>query len=67
MPAFGRLAIKDPSTGKWISNLAVGGTKVRAKSSTGGLIWVRMTINNTKVKNPDAGKEGQPEWITITG
>ena len=67
MPAFGRLAIKDPVTGRWLSNLNRGGTRVRYRRIDGRMVWVRMTINNTKVRNPnyDAKKPDpkEPAWV----
>lgn len=65
MPAFGRLGIKDPVTGRWLSNLARGGTFVRHKFPDGRSRWVRMTVNNTHVRNPthDASNPKEPAWI----
>ncbi|ARW58745.1 hypothetical protein HOS33_gp105 [Erwinia phage vB_EamM_Y3] len=67
MPAYARLAFKDPSTDRWVANLAYGGTKIRWDDGAGNVRWIRMTINNTKVKNPEAGQAGQPDWTTLTG
>ena len=39
MPAFGRLAIKDPVTGRWLSNLNRGGTRVRYRRIDGRMVW----------------------------
>lgn len=66
MPALGRLAIKNPATGAWISNLTRGGMKIRwTNPATGLTIWVRMTPNNTKLKNPNFGQSGEPEFISL--
>ncbi|QZE60017.1 hypothetical protein pEaSNUABM35_00100 [Erwinia phage pEa_SNUABM_35] len=67
MPAYARLAFKDPSRDRWVANLAYGGTKVRWQDTDGTVRWIRMTVNNTKVKNPEAGQSGQPDWTTLTG
>lgn len=65
MPAFGRLGVKDPVTGRWLSNLASGGTFVRHRTEEGRLRWVRMTVNNTQVRNPSykASDPKEPEWV----
>ncbi|AXG66495.1 hypothetical protein JA33_091 [Dickeya phage vB_DsoM_JA33] len=65
MPAIGRLAIKNPSTGAWISNLTKGGMKVRWTRPDGVTVWVRMTPNNTKLKNPNYGQPNEPEFISL--
>lgn len=69
MPAYARLAFKDPSTDKWVANLATGGTKVRYQAADGSVQWARMTIRNTMVRNPEynGGANGQPEWTSLTG
>ncbi|AQT28578.1 hypothetical protein YOLOSWAG_96 [Erwinia phage vB_EamM_Yoloswag] len=68
MPAYARLAFKDPSTDKWVANLATGGTKIRYTAADGSVQWARMTINNTKVRNPEyTATNGQPEWTSLTG
>jgi len=65
MPSLGRLAIKNPSTGAWISNLTKGGMKVRWQRDDGTIVWVRMTPNNTKMKNPNFGQANEPEFISL--
>jgi len=29
------------------------------------LVWVRMTPNNTKLKNPNYGQPNEPEFISL--
>lgn len=69
MAAYGRLALKDPRLGVWISNLSVGGTRVRIRDpETGKLRWHTMSTQNTKIRNPDHDRDSsQPAWTTIVG
>ena len=74
MSAYGILSIKNPRTGDWVNNLAKGGVRVRYQRPDGTKVWIKLTLDNTKVMNPEhnpaihaANDPRYPRWISLIG
>ena len=74
MSAYGILSFKNPRTGDWVSNLAKGGVRVRYLRPDGTKVWIKLTLDNTKVMNPEhdpskhaANDPRYPRWISLIG
>jgi hypothetical protein len=74
MATHGILAFKNPRTGDWLANLGLGGVRVRYKRDDGSFVWVKMSLENTKIANPehDPNKHAvddpkYPRWISLIG
>lgn len=70
MSAYGKLLIKHPKTLDWLNNLTSGGVRVRHQRDDGTLAWIKLTAENTRIRNPahdphkhDANDPQFPLWL----